>query len=293
MPLSGESRRSLAAIHLAVILFGFPGLFSAWISLPPHAIVLGRVAFASLFLALVLALGRIPFRISPAKDLITLFLCGVILAVHWTAFFQSVRVSSVAVGLLAYSSFPVFTVFLEPLMSREEPDVTSVLMALVSFFGVFLIVPRFSLENAVFRGVLWGLFSGATFSVLTVLNRRLSSRQPSPKIAFYQDLFACLVLLPFFVGRGQALSGRSIVLLAVLGVFCTAGAHTLFIQGLKRVKAQTASIISSLEPVYGIVLAYFFLGQVPALRTVAGGSVILGAVLWVTIRSAGKTRLPG
>lgn len=291
--MTEENRRSLAAIHAAVVLFGFPGLFARWITASPAMIVLGRVVFASFFLALVLPLGRIPFKVKPLRDLGTLILCGGILAIHWTAFFQSVRVSSVAVGLLAYSSFPVFTVFLEPLASKEKPDKTNIMMALLCLLGVFLIVPRFSLENSVFQGVLWGLFSGATFAVLTILNRRLSLRQPSPKVAFYQDFFACLALLPFVIGRSYALSGKDILLLAILGIFCTAAAHTLFIQGMKRVRAQAASIISSLEPVYGIVLAYFFLDEIPAPRTIAGGTVILAAVLWVTLRSSGQRRLPG
>ncbi len=291
MPLTGENRRSLTAIHLAVILFGFPGLFAKWISAPAPVIVLGRVAFAGIFLALILPLARVSFRVIPVRDLGALVLCGAVLAVHWSAFFQSVRVSSVAVGLLAYSSFPLFTVFLEPLMTRERLDAVHVLMALVCLFGVFLIVPRFSFDDAVFRGVLWGLLAGATFAFLTVINKRLTVRHPSLKIAFYQDLFACLALLPFFAGRAPALSGRDVLLLAVLGVFCTAGAHTLFIQGMKRVKAQTASLISALEPVYGILLAFLFLGEIPAPRTVAGGAVILGAVLWVTARSAGKPGL--
>jgi drug/metabolite transporter (DMT)-like permease len=69
-----------------------------------------------------------------------------------------------------------------------------------------------------------------------------------------------------------------------LGVFCTAVAHTLFIQGMRQIRAQTASIISSLEPVYGIVLALVLLGEVPTFRTLAGGAVILIAVLFVTLK---------
>jgi drug/metabolite transporter (DMT)-like permease len=81
------------------------------------------------------------------------------------------------------------------------------------------------------------------------------------------------------------MSGRTLGLLAALGVFCTAAAHSLFIDGLKRVTARTASIISSLEPVYGILLAFAFLNEVPSGRTVSGGAVILAATLVVTARA--------
>jgi len=53
---------------------------------------------------------------------------------------------------------------------------------------------------------------------------------------------------------------------------------------MRYIKAQTASIISSLEPVYGIILAFLLLGEVPALRTILGGVIILGATFIVTLK---------
>ena len=85
--------RSLAEIHLAVFLFGFPGLFAKWLAWPPVLIVFGRVLLASLALGIVMGLGRRGlFRIASRKDAARLVLCGAILAAHWTMFFQSVRV---------------------------------------------------------------------------------------------------------------------------------------------------------------------------------------------------------
>jgi drug/metabolite transporter (DMT)-like permease len=274
--------RDLAEIHLAVFLFGFPGLFGKWLALSPALIVFGRVLFASLTLAAVMALGRRAFRVSPCRDLALLVGCGLILAVHWTLFFKSIQVSSVAVGLLAYSSFPVFTAFLEPLLARERWDPASLVFALFCVLGIGLIVPGFDLSNAVVQGVLWGLAAGLTFSVLSVLNRRLVSRL---SVAFYQDLFAGLFLLPAVLHIGLPRSGREWILIAVLGVFCTAAAHTLFIEGMKGVGARTASILSSLEPVYGILLALVFLKESPSLRTVSGGAIVLAAAAAATIRA--------
>lgn len=277
--------RSLAEIHLAVLLFGFPGLFGKWLALPPVVIVFGRVLFASLALAAVMALARMSFRVRPRRDLALLALCGLVLAAHWTMFFKSVQVSSVAVALLAYSSFPVFTAFLEPLLARERWERESLVYALLCVLGVALIVPGFDLSDAVVRGVLWGLGAGLTFAVLSVLDRRLASRHSSLAVAFYQDLLAGLFLAPALLRTGLPRSGRDWALIAVLGVFCTAAAHTLFIDGMKGVGARTASILSSLEPVYGIVLALAFLKESPSLRTVSGGAVVLAAALAATVRA--------
>jgi drug/metabolite transporter (DMT)-like permease len=276
---------SLARIHLAVVLFGFPGLFGKWLSLSPEAIVLGRVVFAAAALAAVLAASRRGFRVADHRDLVRLVVCGLVLALHWTAFFRSVQVSSVAVGLLAYSSFPVFTAFLEPLMMKERWDPASLAFALLCVLGIGLIVPRFDLSDAVLRGVLWGLLAGLTFAFLSVLDRDLASRHPSLKVAFFQDLFAAFFLLPVVLPRGVALSVRDLALIAVLGVVCTALAHSLFIEGMKGVGARTASVLSALEPVYGILLALVFLKESPSLRTVSGGAVVLAAALAATVRA--------
>ncbi len=278
--------RSLAEIHLAVFLFGFPGLFGKWLAWPAVTIVFGRVLFACLALAAVMAMGRrASFRVAGRRDVLLLALCGLILAAHWTMFFRSIQVSTVAIGLLAYSSFPVFTAFLEPLLARERWEPESLVYALVCVAGIALIVPGFDASDAVVRGVVWGLGAGLSFSLLSVLNRGLASRHSSLTVAFYQDLVAGVLLVPAIWRTGLPRSGRDWALVAVLGVFCTAAAHTLFINGLKGAGARTASILSSLEPVYGILLALIFLGESPSLRTVSGGAIILAAALAATVRA--------
>ena len=252
--------------------------------------MLGRVAFASLILGLVLWWARQSLRPILRRHAALLVVLGAVLAGHWAAFFQSIQVSSVAVGLLSCYSFPAFTVLLEPLLSKERLDKRNLLLAAVCLAGVFLIVPRLDLGNATYQGVLWGLLAGVSFAVLTLFNRRLAQEHPSLGLAFLEDLFAALFLLPCLIFVPARPSTRDLALLAVLGVFCTALSHTLFIQGMKRIRAQTASIISSLEPVYGILLALFLLGEVPTVRTLVGGAVILTAVLVVTWKE--KSRPP-
>ena len=280
-----NSKRSLFEIHLAVLLFGLAGLFGKWLALSPVIIVLGRVFFASVTLALLLLFTKQSLRIYPRKNYSLLFLLGLILSIHWTSFFKSIQVSTVAVGLLTFSIFPVFTAFLEPLFFKEKLVKLNLVFAFLCLCGVYLIIPRFDLSDSIYQGVLWGLLSAMTFALLVILNRYLSQRYSSLVITFFQDFFATLFLLPglFFIHSEYA--WRNIFLLVILGVFCTAGAHSLFIKGMKYIKAQTASIIATLEPVYGIVLAFVLLREKPSLRTILGGIVILTAVFIVTLKT--------
>jgi len=283
--------QSLLGVHAATVLFGLAGLFGKWLALSPLLIVLGRVVFAAAALALIIPLAGGRFTVRGKRDSGAFLLQGAILAIHWVLFFESILVSTVAIGLLAYSSFPVFTAFLEPAFFRTRLSRLHLGLSLVCLAGIFLIVPRFDWSEQIFRGVLLGLGAGATFALLSILNRKLSFRYASPVVAFYQDAFAALFLLPAaFLISPFALSGRDILLLAALGIICTAGAHTLFIAGMRHLSAQTASIISALEPVYGMLFARLFLGERPSLRTLAGGAVILTAVAALSFLNLRKER---
>jgi drug/metabolite transporter (DMT)-like permease len=279
-----KSRQGLLEIHAATVLFGLAGLFGKWVVLSPFLIVLARVFFASLTLGILLAAMKQSLREILRKAVFLLVILGAVLGVHWVAFFKSIQVSSVAVGLLSYSCFPVFTVLLDPLLFKERIDKLDLLLAGLCLAGVFLIIPRFDPADLVYQGVLWGLFSGLAFAVLTLFNRRLSQHHSSLAIAFFEDLFAGIFLLPFFFIYRSHITTGSLFLLIILGVVCTAGSHTLFIKGMRYVRAQSASVISTLEPVYGTVLALFLLKEVPALRTLVGGIIILGAAITVSAK---------
>jgi drug/metabolite transporter (DMT)-like permease len=250
-------------------------------NLPATVIVLGRVIFAGLTLAGVLSLRRALVLPQRLADIGSLAISGVILALHWTMFFQSVQVSNVSIALLSFSSFPIFTTALEPLMMRERPRRVDILAALLILPGVVLIVPTPTLSNTTTQGVVWGLGAGLTFALLTVWNRRLTRRYSSVIISFYQDGVAAIFLLPTlaFIRPVHGITVRDLVILLALGVLCTALAHTLFIEGLRALSALAASVVAALEPVWGIVFALVLLTEVPTLRTVVGGTCIVGAAL--------------
>ncbi len=277
--------KGLIQIHLAVLLFGLSGLFGKLLALPPMIIVLGRVVFAAAFLFLVNTAAKQELRLKEKKDYAYLAAAGVILAGHWGSFFLSIQMSTVAIGLLTFSTFPVFVTFLEPLCFREKIRGRDLAAAAVTFSGVILVIPGFEFSSTMTQGALWGIASGFTFAVLSILNRKYASRYSGLVISLYQDCAATIVLLPFlFVIRPRFLLS-DILLLLLLGVVFTGISHALFISGLSKVKAQTASIIASLEPVYGIIATALLIGEIPSWRTIAGGVVILGTAFYSSVLS--------
>ena len=272
---------AFASLHFAVLLFGFAGLFGKWLALPPATIVLGRTVFASVALWAALRLsrelrGRFEWRLAAG---------GALLALHWVAFFQAIQIASVAIGLLGFATFPLFVLLLESLQQGRKLRPIEWTTAAFVTLGLLLIVPEFRIENRMVQGLLWGVGSGLTFALLAVGNRLLVSRRPAGEVAFWQNACAAVCLLPLVAIAPALPSARDLLLLLVLGVFCTALAHTLFIRSMRALSAHTASVVAALEPVYGIALAWLLLGEVPGARMLAGAALIVGAAIFATWRA--------
>ena len=285
-------KRALVGVHTAVLLFGFAGLFGRWLDMSPACIVLGRTAVAAVTLA-ALAMIRhdLPLRFDPR-----LIANGVVLAVHWVAFFAAIQIANVAMGLLGFASFPLFVLLLERALLGRRWSASEAASATLVTAGLVLLVPEFSLSNRIVQGLAWGLLSGFTFALLAVMNRCWVRARAASDVAFWQNCWAALALLPVcLAGPLPVIGAREIGLVLVLGIACTALAHTLFIDSLRTLTAHTASVVAALEPVYGIVLALLLLDEVPGWRTIVGAALIVGAAILAT-RQSGRidpTRLHG
>jgi drug/metabolite transporter (DMT)-like permease len=169
----------------------------------------------------------------------------------------------------------------------EKLRAADVALAALALAGVAILIPSFEAGDRTTQGVLWGVASGLTFALLSLLNRHYVRQQSGITIALYQDAFAAVALVPFVLPQWPPLAARQVLLLVVLGVFCTAVAHALFITGLRGVRARTASMIACLEPVYGTALAALLLREVPSVRTTVGGLLVLGVAFYATVRPGG------
>jgi drug/metabolite transporter (DMT)-like permease len=88
-----------------------------------------------------------------------------------------------------------------------------------------------------------------------------------------------------------AVSVASWVWLALLGIFCTGLSHALFVFSLSHMRVNMAGLVIALEPVYAIAVAWLLFAQVPALRTLAGGALIVSAILGIRYVNSRQTHL--
>lgn len=262
-------------LHFSILLLGLTGVIGKYVHVSPASIVFARtfIAFVILF-AIIRARGMpLPSR----KSFWTSFPVGLLLAIHWMAFFHSIQVSSVAIGLLAFSTYPAFVAILDPLFTRTAFRLYDLLFAGMAFLGLLLVLQEDSVEHAVMGGILWGIFAGFTCALLTIWNKQRVRHEDPINMGMLQNFWAAVVSIPF----APALVESSMIdlgLLLCLGAFCTALAHYLFIAALKTVRAQVASIAVGLEPFYGILLATLLLQEWPTAWEMGGGLIILSAV---------------
>ncbi len=223
--------------------------------------------------------------LSGIRETCFLLSTGVLLAIHWWSFFYSIKVSTVAIGLLTFASYPVFVTFCEPLIFKEKLRLFDVATAFSIGIGLVIVIPAYEFSNQVTQGVIWGIVSGFTFALLSLANRKLTATRQPMVVTFYQNLFAFPAFLPFAWVSDFQFTLLDFILLPILGILCTAIAFSLFVTSLSLIKARLVSVITGLEPVYGILFAFLILKEIPSIRTIIGGIIILG-----TIGAATKAR---
>ncbi len=278
-------RKSMIELHVAVLIMSATALFAKLIHLPPKDIIAFRCWIAALALFLFCRLTRTSLMLKRRSDLGWLLLLGLFIAVHWVFFFTAIQMSGVAVGLTAFFSFTIMTVLMEPFFFQERMDGRDLAAALIVIAGIYLAVPGGISGGQIAVGAAFGIGSAFIYSLRNILYRKYLSRYPSSAMMFYQVAVAGLVLIPFVTPGIDLLAENRWAYLILLGVIFTAAAHTLFVGSLRTIKAAAAGLITSLEPIYGMIFAAAILSEIPEIRTVVGAVIVVGAAVYTSIRA--------
>ena len=277
--------KNILYLHIAVMLFGLAGVVAQFVEVSAVMVALGRVVCSSALLLVIALVKKDRLRLDSKKDVFLIILTGAVMAAHWTTFFQSIQVSTVAIGTITFSTFPLFLTFLEPVVFHEKIRRQSMISAVILFIGVLITIPEFSMANHTTIGIIWGMICSLTYAVLTLANRYFSARYAARTICLYEQGSVAIVLLPALFLIDTTWRAQDFAGVAFVGFVCTAFAHSLYVTAQKSVKAQTAGIVSGMETVYGIVYALLFLGEIPSVRELVGGAVILSVAMYSSLKA--------
>ena len=278
-----HSREGLLSVHAAVLIFSFTALFSKLVSLSALEITFFRSVFACLAIALYMAYNKQPYQLRSRQDYLMVVMLGALMAVHWVTYFHAMQVSTVAVGVIALYTYPVITVFLEPLFHGERPHIADIISSLAVLYGIYLIVPEFSMDNSTMVGVLFGVFSALMMALRNIMQRRYFSTYKASQSLFYQTLVVMLVLVLFIDTDISDVEVSQWWLLLLLGIVFTALPHTLFAHGLLHLKAKTASLIACVQVVYAAIFAAVLLGEWITWNVATGGLIVVSAAMYESL----------
>jgi len=204
---------------------------------------------------------------------------------HWITYFYSLQLSNVALAMLSLFTFPVITALLEPLFIKVKFNPVHIFLGFIVLVGIYILVPDFDLNGSQTKGVLLGLLSALFYSLRLLLLKQHVDKYNGSMLMFYQIIILSVVLVPVLFTMETSGIKTQFPFVLLLALLTTAIGHTLFLQSLKYFTASTASIISSIQPIFGIILAYFFLNEIPTWNTFWGGFLILSTVVIESIRS--------
>lgn len=283
---------AMLSLYCSVVILSINGVLAKAIPLDAVTITHIRCVVAVTALALFALCQRQTLRLLHRSHYGAVALLGVLMAVHWTAFFKGMQVSTVAIGMLAHYSHPVLTVIFEPLLDRKAPALADIIAGLVVFIGIVLMVPDWSVGGSALLGVFFGLLSAVAFSSRNILQRRWVRGEPGSSVMLYQMAVVALVTLPAMApldGFGQLAqaSGSTWLMILTLGVISTALSHTLLAVSLRALSAKTVGLISCLQPPLAILLSWLLLSETPALITLFGGALILAAAVYESVKARG------
>ena len=227
----------------------------------------------------------ISLKINSRKHIWAFIGGAIALGIHWTSYFYALHLAGVAIGMLSLFTYPVMTSLLEPLWLKTRLRMADVFLAVIIMFGIFLLVPEFSLDNDYTIGALLGLGSALLYSIRNIMLKKYIRIYPGTQMMFYQLLFNSLWLWPALILFDHSGLIPNIAPLIALGVITTAIGHTIFVNSLKHFTVSAASIISSFQPVLGIAIAALFLDEIPTWKTVVGGLLILLTVLLENVKT--------
>ncbi len=277
-----SQQQSLIYLHIAVLLFGGTALFAKLIGLNALDITAYRAAIAGMAICVLLTLQKKPIKLHHAKDYVIAILLGVAVGIHWVTYFAGMQLAGITVGMLAFFTYPVITVFLEPLFNKSKPKAKDIISAIVVIIGIYLLIPNVNLGDDITLGVVTGVVSALFFAIRNITHKRYFSEYGGPQTMFYQTLVASLMLCAFIEVPITEINDTDLILLLIAGVVFTAMPHSLFAASLKHLSAATAGLISCLQPLYGTILAIIILHERPSVMTLIGGALIVSAACFET-----------
>ncbi|MDG4714252.1 DMT family transporter [Winogradskyella marincola] len=282
-------------LHFLVFIAGFTAILGKEISAGATAIVWYRMAIAAVLMFIYIKIIKLNIKVSK-KAIIKFSAAGVIIALHWITFFESIKQSNISIALAMFSSGAFFASFIEPIFFKRRVLLYEIGFGLIVILGVFLIT---SSELKYINGIILGLLSALFSTLFAVINGRFIEKYNSTVISFYEFISGVIFLSLFIHFSGIhfnkdffTLPQMDWVYILILASVCTAYAFIGAVEVMRYISPFTVILTYNLEPIYGIILALFLFPETEQMSSqfYLGATLIILMVLLDAILKNNKAR---
>ncbi len=298
--LSRKAGRRMDMFHNAkvklcasMLIFGSMGLLVRGIALPAGVIALCRGVIGVLFLLCLCSAAKTRVCFPSIRKNAALLLCsGAALGANWIFLFEAYRHTTIAVATLCYYFAPVLIIAVSPFVLKERLTGTKLGCMTASILGMALVSGITGSRGSVSgTGMLFGLAAAASYAGFTLMSK-FTKEISSLDATIAQLGVSAIVLFPYVLFTGGFAQAQwqvqNLWQLLILGVVHTGLGFFLFFSSIQRLNAQTAAMLSYIDPVTAILLSMLFLHETMGIAQLAGACLILGAAL-LSERRKGKT----
>ena len=284
-------RKAFWQLHIAVLLAGFTAILGKLIGLNEILLVAYRVLITVMVLAVIFFVRK-EWQKLDTRELMKIGGVGLIICMHWVAFYGSIKYANVSVALVFFSATDFFTAILEPLLTHKKPVLQEIILGFLAITGIYII---FDFYPEYLKGIAFGVVAAIGSAIFPIFNKQLLKKHSPRTLTFYElssGLIGLMAVIPlylhFFPADYYLPTASDWAWLIVLAVACTVVMFDLQLRALKRISAFTVNLTYNLEPVYGILLAFVIFKENKMLGSgfYAGLSLIILAIVLQMVRSA-------
>jgi drug/metabolite transporter (DMT)-like permease len=250
-------------LHFIVFIWGFTAVLGDLITIEAVPLVWHRMLLGSLFVLIYIIYNKGMLKVS-LRSLIKFAFVGLLIALHWLAFFSAIKVSNVSITLAMMSTGAFFASFLEPIFFKRKIIGYEVIFGLIVIIGLYII---FKVESEYLSGILLALLASFLGALFSIFNGMMVKSHNATVISFYELLFGVVFITIYilftdgFNNTFFKLSGSDWTYLIILASICTAYAFIASVHVMKWISPYTVMLTTNMEPVYGILLALLILGE--------------------------------
>ncbi|MDD2621005.1 MAG: DMT family transporter [Syntrophomonadaceae bacterium] len=274
------SDRIIGAIYITLSAFLYASLpilaklaFQA--GLDPSTALFLRYGFAFVILTIYLKLMR---RETLLSSSFLAIIQGFLLISAGLVYFYALHYLSASLATVIFFSHPVLVAILALFLYKEKCDLRLILGLFLAIVGIFLVSDAGNSNlNISLTGLLLAISACIIYALYTLAGQK-NVTQISPLSLTATFSLIGIILIPIISPSSisiYSLSWQQLLIVFIMSLFNTVLAVSFFLKGIKKIGASRASLISTMEPVITLLLAFLILGEVLTPIQLLGSSLVI------------------